>query len=66
MDKRILELETKFSYMEKFVDELNEVVIEQQKQIVSHKKLINQLNEIIKENQSTDSSAPANEKPPHY
>jgi len=66
MEEKIIALESKISYLEKFLDELNEVVIEQQKQIDNHKNQIVQLKSFIKTNQDNNVSAPADEKPPHY
>ncbi len=65
MEQNLLELEKRVTYLEKYVDELNEVVIEQSRMLA---RLKNEF-KIIRDKQvisPADPSRPANEKPPHY
>ncbi|MEW6709218.1 MAG: SlyX family protein [Candidatus Riflebacteria bacterium] len=65
MEQNLLELEKRVTYLEKYVDELNEVVIEQSRMLA---RLKNEF-QIIRDkqvNSPVDPSRPANEKPPHY
>ncbi len=68
LEERLIETETKFAYQEKLLQELSDVVYDQQQQI---DKLTKKLNDFVSQlNDLTDtipqSSAPADEKPPHY
>ena len=67
MEDRIIELETKLSYQEDLLQELNSHVITQQSQIDK----LNQLCGILKEQfnevmSSLPDSSSGNEVPPHY
>lgn len=65
MEKEIYEIEKRLAYMERFIEELNEVVIKQE-------RLIEALKTEIIELKSKDSQSPLQEtrphleKPPHY
>jgi SlyX protein len=65
METEMLELEKRITYLEKYVDELNDVVISQGKIIdrltAEVKAIRNKGNE-----SELDASRPADEKPPHY
>ena len=66
MEKQnLLELEKRITYLEKYVDELNEVVIEQGRLLA---RLRNELQTMRdkSENSPVDPSRSASEKPPHY
>ncbi len=66
MNKDIERLEIKISYLEKINEELNEVVVEQSKEI---NKLSYKLEEMVKKvNQLIELSGEerVNRKPPHY
>ena len=62
-DERLITLETKIAYLENYINELNTVVIEQEKSI---KKLSSEYEELRKQIASGRDPLPENEKPPHY
>lgn len=65
MEKHTLELEKRMVHLEKFVEELNEVIIDQQKQLDRMQKEL----ALIKTRTTPspiDSDRPHDEKPPHY
>ena len=67
MEKRLTDLETKISYQDHFIDELNELVIEQQKQI---DKLTQELKKLLEKIAPEDDSGVVDISlevpPPHY
>jgi uncharacterized coiled-coil protein SlyX len=65
MEKRIVELEKRIAYLEKFIEELNDVVINQQKQLDKYGR---ELNRLQTKNQASPIAADClhDEKPPHY
>ncbi|MGM0601673.1 MAG: SlyX family protein [Candidatus Rifleibacteriota bacterium] len=65
MEAGIVELEKRLTYLEKYVDELNEVVISQGKIIDRLKAEVKVLRDKDGESE-VDASRPADEKPPHY
>lgn len=65
LEKRINDLEIKFSYQDELVNELNLIVAEQQKKIDDMKTLLKSLCENSSESGAQNSSLP-NERPPHY
>lgn len=63
-EERLVTIETKIAYLEKFVNELNLVIIEQEEII---KKLISETEVLKKKIYAADSEKlPENERPPHY
>ncbi len=66
-ENRIIELETKISYQEDLIQELNHLVIAQQKQIdelaVFGESLKEQFRELLS---SLPADSPGHEVPPHY
>ena len=67
MEDRIIELETKLSYQEDLLQELNSHVITQQSQIDKLNQLCGLLKEQFKEVMSSlPDSASGDEVPPHY
>lgn len=66
-DDRIIELETKVSYQEDLLQDLNKLVVTQQQQLdqlaTICKKLSDQLKEAM---QRIPDESNADEKPPHY
>ncbi len=62
-EERIITLETKIAYLENYINELNEVIIEQEKSI---KKIAVETDEIRKQIAEKKEALPENEKPPHY
>ncbi len=61
-ERRFCELEKRYATLSRFVDELNEVVIEQDKRLM---KLEREFRELVKQTEP-GSVAPANDRPPHY
>lgn len=66
-EQRIIELETKISYQEDLVQELNQLVISQQQQIDKLEMLCELLKEQFKELVSSlPEGVAGDETPPHY
>lgn len=65
IEDRIIELETKLSFQEQTIEELNQVIIEQQKLFDRLQLQIKQLNTKIDETSKHDSQE-THEIPPHY
>jgi len=66
-DKRMMSLETKVSYQEYMIQELNEVLISQQKQISLLQDHLTRIQEQLKSVRNTETSRPEDEPPPpHY
>lgn len=69
MEEKLIELETKFSYQEDLLSDLNSIVARQQRQI---DELINEISGIKEQIQESIERGPAGEqadqidKPPHY
>ncbi len=61
MDSRIIALETRYTHLERQVDELSQVVFEQQKTI---DRLTKEL--ALLRNRSCGVERDSNERPPHY
>jgi SlyX protein len=67
LNERIIELETKSSYQEHLTQELNEVVISQQKQIDALQASVQRMSDYLKNNQGSQLARPDEEvPPPHY
>lgn len=70
MQDKIIDLETKFSFQEDLLQELNEIVIRQQRQIDELGRQVGALKQQIEELEAGKSGAvghaPDSEKPPHY
>ncbi len=62
-EERLIELETKLAFLENYINELNTVVIEQDKII---KKLSAEYDDLRKQIHAAKESLPEGEKPPHY
>lgn len=62
-EERLIAVESKIAYLENYVNELNEVVIEQEKLI---RKLAVESEDLRKQISSGKDALPENEKPPHY
>ena len=66
-EKQIIELENKVTFLERTVQELNEVIYSQQKKLdaleSASKKMAKALRDL---NDSSADGMPASEKPPHY
>ena len=66
-ENKIIEIETKLSFAEQSIDELNDVIIGQQKAIDKLTLQIQQLNsKVEEESQHWQASNPIDETPPHY
>lgn len=62
-----IQLEIKLTYLEKTLQDLNEVVYHQQRTIDTLEKRITLLTQQLREHMdSAEGNAPALEKPPHY
>jgi len=67
MENRIIELETKISYQEHLIQELNDVVTRQQNQIDALEKRMNRMQEHLKSADSSNIARQDEESPPpHY
>lgn len=65
MEKRIIELEKRMAYLERFIEELNEVVVDQQRQLDRCHKKIARLQPKTSPSPIGE-DRPHDEKPPHY
>ncbi|NCB40539.1 MAG: SlyX family protein [Erysipelotrichia bacterium] len=65
MENRIIEIEKRLVYLEKFVDELNEVIVDQQRQIDRCNKELARLQPKASPS-PIDENCQHDEKPPHY
>jgi len=67
LNERIIELETKSSYQEHLIQELNEVVVSQQKQMDALEASLQRMSDYLKNNQGSQLARPDEEvPPPHY
>lgn len=67
MEERLIELETKISYQDHIIGELNDVVTRQQKQIDRLEKAMAQLQDYLKQSAQSGLARPDEEvPPPHY
>jgi len=67
MEKRLIELETKISYQDHIIGELNDVVTHQQGQIDRLEKEMKRLHEHLKSGSDSGLARPDEETPPpHY
>lgn len=62
-EERLIELETKLAFLENYINELNAVVIEQDKSL---KRLSAEYDDLRKQINASKESLPEGEKPPHY
>jgi SlyX protein len=62
-DARLTDLEVRYTYLERTVRELDQVVVELRAEL---ERLQRQTKELGATLRNTQDSAPANEKPPHY
>lgn len=69
MDPRIVEIETKFAFLEETVDQLNEVILDQGREIERLKRLLKELEGRVATKHDggpEESLDPLEERPPHY
>ena len=66
--QQIIELETKIAFMELSIEQLNDVIIKQQKMLDSLQAKITQLDSKIEQESQywSQNNNPVDEKPPHY
>lgn len=67
-EERFINIETKIAFQDQTIQDLNDVLYEQQQQIEKLASICDLLMRQVKEIAALapKSSAPANEKPPHY
>jgi SlyX protein len=68
INEKIIEIETKMAFQEETIEQLNDVIIGQQKTLDTLKQQVIQLNTKIKEEsqQWQSDNNPTDETPPHY
>jgi len=67
MNNRLTELETKISYQDHTIGELNDVVVRQQRQIDRLEKALERLRQHLKQGNNPELARPDEEiPPPHY
>jgi SlyX protein len=69
MDTRLVDLESKFAFLEQTVDDLNDVVLEQGREIERLRRQVAELESRVatKPEEGAESEAdPLEERPPHY
>ena len=69
MEEKLVELETKFSYQEDLLADLNDIVIKQQRQLdelLGELSLIKEQLQAAEERDSLTSEREQDERPPHY
>jgi len=66
METRMEALETKISYQEHLIQELNEVVISQQNQVDKLEKTLQELKNYLRHAEAGQSSPEQEAPPPHY
>jgi SlyX protein len=68
MDDSLIELQSKTAFLERLLDQMNQVLYEQQKQIDKLSKQVDHLQVRLKNSGEAleMGDAPANERPPHY
>jgi SlyX protein len=68
INEKIIEIETKMAFQEETIEQLNDVIISQQKALDTLKQQVIQLNTKIKEEsqQWQSDNNPVDETPPHY
>ena len=66
-DNRFIDIETKLSYQESLLDQLNSIIIEQQAELDMLKRSLKNLQERISVlNEISSETINADEHPPHY
>ena len=67
MEHRLFEIEKRITYLEKYLDELNSVIIDQEKELIHLKRYTKMLEDKISASASPLlEDRPHLEKPPHY
>jgi uncharacterized coiled-coil protein SlyX len=65
-DTRLTEVEIRYTYLEKFTHELNQVVREQQQTITTLTTRLERVERLIREAMQQSGEPLPHEKPPHY
>jgi SlyX protein len=65
LSERIDALETRLTYQDEIIEQLNQTITAQWKQIDALARQIDKLNERLQEAEA-NAPGPANERPPHY
>jgi SlyX protein len=66
-ETKIIEIETKLAFAEESIEQLNDVIIAQQKAIDTLQRQLQQLNaKVEEESQHWQQNNPVDETPPHY
>lgn len=69
LEQRVLELETRYSFLDDLLQKLNEVVAQQQREIEDQGRIARMLQQRISELSEGNTAGainPIDEKPPHY
>ena len=67
MDSRLVDIETRIAFNEDAINQLNDVILMQQKRIEQLEELCKRLREQLQQAMpASDGGKPADEKPPHY
>lgn len=66
LDKRLIDLEIKFTHQEELLQELNQIVARQQMIIEKLTKEVIHLNELYSKSDVQGNRSLSDEKPPHY
>ena len=65
-DQRLTEVETRYTYLERLVEELSRVLHEQQRSIEALSSRLQRMESLVSEAIEQTDERPAQEKPPHY
>ena len=68
-DSRYVQLEIKLTHQQRLCEQLNEVVVDHTRQILQLERIVGELNKQLgdlRELKKPESSAPDDERPPHY
>ena len=66
LSERIDALESRLAYQDQAIEQLNETITAQWKQIDALTRQLSALTERLQEAEANAPAAPANERPPHY
>jgi uncharacterized coiled-coil protein SlyX len=65
-DQRLTEVETRYTYLERLVEELSRVLHDQQRTIEGLSGRLKRMESLVSEAIEQTDDRPAQEKPPHY
>jgi SlyX protein len=66
IEERLINIETKISFQEDLVDELNKTIFQQQQKLERLEAICESLAEHIRALEAGSEGSPAHERPPHY